>query len=196
MRIGDFGLARVQADVDVQQGQMTNQVVTRWYRAPELLLGARHYTDRVDMWSVGAILAELLLRTPYFAGESDIGQLTLIFKALGTPVEKEWPGMASLPLHFSFATYPRVPLSSLFTAASNDTLDLLAGCLMFNPLKRWSALECLESPYFSKAPGPTPPHLLPRHVKPKDVAEVKRKLVWDQEEEDSSSMAHVRRKLF
>ena len=65
--------------------QSTSQVVTRWYRAPELLFGARDYGVGVDMWAVGCILAELLLRTPYLPGESDMDQLNTIFRALGTP---------------------------------------------------------------------------------------------------------------
>ena len=63
----------------------------RWYRAPELLLGARDYGDGVDMWAIGCIFAELMLRTPYLPGDTDLGQLSLIFKALGTPREDEWP---------------------------------------------------------------------------------------------------------
>jgi len=62
---------------------MTSQVVTRWYRCPELLLGAKHYGPAVDIWSCGCIFAELMLRTPYFAAETDIGQLNVIFRARG-----------------------------------------------------------------------------------------------------------------
>jgi cyclin-dependent kinase 7 len=62
-----------------------------WYRAPELLLGARDYGAAVDIWSVGCIFAELMLRTPYLPGEREMQQLDLIFRALGTPTEKDWP---------------------------------------------------------------------------------------------------------
>ena len=64
---------------------------TRWYRAPELLFGARKYTGAIDMWAVGCIFAELMLRTPYFPGTSDLDQLGKIFAALGTPTEETWP---------------------------------------------------------------------------------------------------------
>ena len=70
---------------------MTSQAVTRWYRPPELLLGSKLYGPGVDVWSLGCIFAELMLRTPYFSSETDIGQLYTIFRALGTPTENEWP---------------------------------------------------------------------------------------------------------
>lgn len=63
----------------------------RWYRPPELLYGCRYYSTAVDIWSVGCIFAELMLRTPYLPGESDMDQLKTIFRALGTPTEEEWP---------------------------------------------------------------------------------------------------------
>lgn len=63
----------------------------RWYRAPELLMGAKIYGGGVDIWAMGCIFAELMLRTPYLAGESDLNQLVITFKALGTPNESEWP---------------------------------------------------------------------------------------------------------
>lgn len=70
---------------------MTCQVITRWYRPPELLFGCRYYSTAVDIWSVGCIFAELMLRIPYLAGESDMDQLKTIFRALGTPTEDDWP---------------------------------------------------------------------------------------------------------
>jgi cyclin-dependent kinase 7 len=88
LKIADFGLARVYGDVEMT---MTSQVVTRWYRAPELLLGAKMYGSQVDIWSCGCIFAELMLRTPYFASETDIGQLKTIMRARGTPTVQQWP---------------------------------------------------------------------------------------------------------
>jgi cyclin-dependent kinase 7 len=66
-------------------------LIIRWYRSPELLLGARAYGYGVDIWALGCIFAELMLRTPYLAAETDIGQLQTIFRALGTPTEELWP---------------------------------------------------------------------------------------------------------
>lgn len=92
LKVADFGLARDFADPGYK---MTCQVITRWYRPPELLYGARYYSTAVDIWSVGTIFAELMLRIPYLAGESDMDQLKTIFRALGTPTEEDWP--VSLP---------------------------------------------------------------------------------------------------
>lgn len=105
LKLADFGLARDFADPGYK---MTCQVITRcgvclvhvdndldsrnrWYRPPELLFGCRYYSTAVDIWSVGTIFAELMLRTPYMPGETDMDQLKTIFRALGTPTEEEWP---------------------------------------------------------------------------------------------------------
>jgi serine/threonine protein kinase len=78
------------------------RVPARWYRPPELLFGCRYYSTAVDIWSVGCIFAELMLRTPYLPGESDMDQLKTIFRALGTPTEEEWPVRLIAPLFFFF----------------------------------------------------------------------------------------------
>lgn len=88
LKIADFGLAREYGD---PSDRMTTQVVTRWYRPPELFFGARSYSTGVDNWAAGCIFAELMLRVPYMAGESDFEQLRVIFQALGTPTEQDWP---------------------------------------------------------------------------------------------------------
>ena len=67
-------------------------VVTLWYRAPELLLGQRQYSEAIDIWSVGCIFAELILREPIFCGKGELEQLELIFRVLGNPTEETWPG--------------------------------------------------------------------------------------------------------
>ncbi|THU86232.1 Pkinase-domain-containing protein [Dendrothele bispora CBS 962.96] len=160
LKLADFGLARDFADPG---HKMTCQVITRWYRPPELLLNSRYYGSNVDIWSVGCIFAELMLRTPYLAGDSDINQLDTIFRALGTPTEQEWPGHTKLPnWHQPSTTYPKTPLRDLFTAASADTLSLLGKCLVYEPRKRISALEALNHPYFFAIPYPTHPSKLPR----------------------------------
>lgn len=120
---------------------MTPHAVTRWYRPPELLLGARQYSTAVDIWSVGCVFAELMLRVPFFAGDTDVGQLTLICRALGTPTESDWPLMSKLPDYFPLPVHPSSPLQFIFTAASEDALDLLQRMLTFDPLKRITARE-------------------------------------------------------
>lgn len=92
----DFGLARKYGD-PIRPYTRPELVITRWYRPPELLLGQTTYTTAVDMWSVGCIFAEMLTRQPLFPGKTDLDQLSLIFKALGTPTEETWPGWTSLP---------------------------------------------------------------------------------------------------
>ncbi|KAG2011659.1 CMGC/MAPK protein kinase [Coprinopsis cinerea AmutBmut pab1-1] len=135
---------------------------SRWYRPPELLYGCRYYGTGVDIWSVGCIFAELMLRIPYLAGESDMDQLKTIFRALGTPTEEEWPGHTKLPDYVPVGQFPKTPLRDLFTAASADALNLLSKCLVYEPRKRISAREALNHPYFFALPYPTHPSKLPK----------------------------------
>ncbi|KAH9000361.1 kinase-like domain-containing protein [Lactarius akahatsu] len=161
LKIADFGLARDAADPGYK---MTCQVITRWYRPPELLFGCRYYSTAVDIWSVGCIFAELMLRTPYLPGESDMDQLKTIFRALGTPTEEEWPGHTKLPDYVSIGQFPRTPLRDLFTAATADTLNLLSKCIVYEPRKRISAKDALNHPYFFALPYPTHPSKLPKTI--------------------------------
>ena len=153
VKVGDFGLARF---VGSPERKYTGQVVTRWYRAPELLFGAKFYGASVDMWSVGCMFAELLLRTPYLPGNSDIEQLSRVFTARGTPTEETWPGVSDLPDYIEFRPQNVQPLRELFTAASDDALALLDACLTLNPGKRISAQAALDHAYFRSEPPPAP----------------------------------------
>ncbi|XP_048705519.2 cyclin-dependent kinase 7 isoform X1 [Caretta caretta] len=159
LKLADFGLAK---SFGSPNRVYTHQVVTRWYRAPELLFGARMYGVGVDMWAVGCILAELLLRVPFLPGDSDLDQLTKIFETLGTPTEDQWPGMSSLPDYVTFKSFPGMPLQHIFSAAGDDLLDLLQGLFIFNPCTRVTATQALKQKYFSNRPGPTPGIQLPR----------------------------------
>ncbi|XP_025929524.1 cyclin-dependent kinase 7 isoform X2 [Apteryx rowi] len=159
LKLADFGLAK---SFGSPNRVYTHQVVTRWYRAPELLFGARMYGVGVDMWAVGCILAELLLRVPFLPGDSDLDQLTRIFETLGTPTEEQWPGMTSLPDYVTFKSFPGMPLQHIFSAAGDDLLDLLQGLFTFNPCARVTATQALKQKYFSNRPGPTPGSQLPR----------------------------------
>uniref|UniRef100_A0A8C3HAJ9 Cyclin-dependent kinase 7 n=1 Tax=Chrysemys picta bellii TaxID=8478 RepID=A0A8C3HAJ9_CHRPI len=159
LKLADFGLAK---SFGSPNRVYTHQVVTRWYRAPELLFGARMYGVGVDMWAVGCILAELLLRVPFLPGDSDLDQLTKIFETLGTPTEEQWPGMSSLPDYVTFKSFPGMPLQHIFSAAGDDLLDLLQGLFIFNPCTRVTATQALKQKYFSNRPGPTPGSQLPR----------------------------------
>ncbi|KZS07948.1 Cyclin-dependent kinase 7 [Daphnia magna] len=158
LKLGDFGLAKSFAS---PTRIYTHQVVTRWYRAPELLFGSRMYGTGVDVWAVGCIMAELLLRVPFLPGESDLDQLTRIFSTMGTPTEDNWPGLHSLPDFVQFKAFPVIPLRHIFTAAADDLLQLLSRFLALNPAERCTCSEALQMPYFSNKPAPTPGSALP-----------------------------------
>jgi len=167
LKIADFGLGRAMSFSPYER--LTPTVVTRWYRAPELLLGARHYTGAIDMWAVGIIFAEMMLRVPYLAGQSDADQLDITFKALGTPTLAQWPKLDSLPEYSRCGLFKvrhppptRTQLQALFSAASDRALDLLCAMIVMDPLKRATAEQALLSPYFQSAPRPTKPAELPR----------------------------------
>ncbi|KAF9163597.1 TFIIH complex serine/threonine-protein kinase subunit kin28 [Actinomortierella ambigua] len=172
LKIADFGLAR---DFGDRGRQLTSQVVTRWYRAPELLFGAREYGYGVDIWAVGCIFAELLLRNPYLPGNSDMDQINIMFQALGTPTEADWPGLSTLPNYMQYRQYPKTPLRLLFTAAGADTLELLESMLIYDPNKRISAREALLHPYFFNKPRPTKLENLPKPARETEQAVLKRK---------------------
>ncbi|KAF8407528.1 hypothetical protein HHK36_006662 [Tetracentron sinense] len=104
LKLADFGLARA---FGIPVRTFTHEVVTLWYRAPEILLGSRHYSTPVDVWSVGCIFAEMVNQRPLFPGDSEIDELFKIFRFLGTPNEEIWPGVTSLP-DFKSA-FPRWP---------------------------------------------------------------------------------------
>lgn len=166
LKIADFGMAR---DLASTGQRMTPVVITLWYRPPELLMGSRHYSTTVDMWSVGCIFAELLVRRPFLTGEAELQQLSRIWQVLGAPTEKDWPGMKSLPLHMPPSEqYPKPNLRLIFPAASPDTVDMIAKLLVYDPSKRMSANEVrvhlvlsVESLTLTKNMTGTPPSLFP-----------------------------------
>jgi serine/threonine protein kinase len=94
LKIADFGLAREFRKVNSRN--FTTKVVTRWYRAPELLLNQFQYTEAIDMWSIGCFVAELFIGKPLFPGRSDLDQLPVIFDKLGVPTNAEWPGVEKM----------------------------------------------------------------------------------------------------
>eukprot|EP00697_Spironema_sp_BW2_P015726 gnl/Spiro4/6686_TR3447_c0_g1_i1.p1 gnl/Spiro4/6686_TR3447_c0_g1~~gnl/Spiro4/6686_TR3447_c0_g1_i1.p1 ORF type:complete len:544 (-),score=104.29 gnl/Spiro4/6686_TR3447_c0_g1_i1:55-1662(-) len=162
LKVCDFGLARHYGD---PLRPMTPVVVTLWYRAPELLLGAPMYTCAVDMWSVGCIFAELLLKKALFEGHSEPEQLQKIFEVVGTPTAESWPEFPNLPgsQKITFKRYPNILrrkfpahelLASNATSMTENGFDLLQRMLMCNPARRITAEEALNHPYFTEAPLP------------------------------------------
>eukprot|EP00193_Tetraselmis_chui_P018008 CAMPEP_0177778428 /NCGR_PEP_ID=MMETSP0491_2-20121128/15947_1 /TAXON_ID=63592 /ORGANISM="Tetraselmis chuii, Strain PLY429" /LENGTH=296 /DNA_ID=CAMNT_0019297697 /DNA_START=106 /DNA_END=993 /DNA_ORIENTATION=- len=133
IKLADFGLAR--PDNEGERPQYSHAVATRWYRAPELLYGARSYGRKVDMWSVGVIFAEMLGLGPLFAGENDIDQLAKVQQMLGTLDEKVWPDVVNCPDYgkISFPTNPPIALSSVLPDASSAAISLLEEMLRYNP---------------------------------------------------------------
>lgn len=159
LKLADFGLARIFGSPD---RRFTHQVFARWYRAPELLFGARQYGPGVDVWAAACIFAELLLRRPFLQGNSDIDQLGKIFAAFGTPKPSQWHDMVYLPDYVEYQYVPGQPFKTLFPMASDDCLDLLSKMFTYDPKARISAQQALEHRYFSSGPLPTEPALLPR----------------------------------
>lgn len=147
--ISDFGLAR---QVPETAGPMTEHVVTRWYRAPELMLSADgHYTQSVDVWSVGCIFAELLGRVPLFAGKDFMETISMQINVLGSRPADELAYIRSdQALQFLAAMPPKptVPWKTLFPEGSDKALDLLDRMLQFHPLKRITVDDALAHPYF------------------------------------------------
>jgi cyclin-dependent kinase 7 len=146
---------------------MTSQVVTRWYRPPELLYGAKSYSSAIDVFSLGIVFAELILRVPYLPGETDIQQMVVMANALGTPSEQNWPGVTSLPDYvipnpdnvLNEVTIP--DLKRQFTSMSTNGLELLHGMIRLDPRKRITCRKALDSEWFSEEPLPTKPQDLP-----------------------------------
>ncbi|CAG7899656.1 unnamed protein product [Brassica rapa] len=162
LKLADFGLARIFGSPD---RKFTHQVFARWYRAPELLFGAKQYGAAVDVWAAGCIFAELLLRRPFLQGNSDIDQLSKIFAAFGTPKADQWPDMKNLPDYVEYQFVPAPSLRSLFPTVSEDALDLLSKLFTYDPKARISVKQALEHRYFTSAPSPTDPAKLPKPVR-------------------------------
>ncbi|XP_068208014.1 cyclin-dependent kinase 20-like [Palaemon carinicauda] len=167
LKIADLGLCRVFK----KNGKRlySHQVATRWYRAPELLYGARQYDEGVDLWSVGCIFGEMLNNSPVFPGESDIDQLCVVLQILGTPNELTWPGLSQLP-DYKKITFPEskaVPLEQVLPDAPSDAIDLIKKFLVYYSAKRLAATKALLHTYFFTAPLPTPVEEMPRPPKEK-----------------------------
>ncbi|XP_045605913.2 cyclin-dependent kinase 20 isoform X2 [Procambarus clarkii] len=161
LKIADLGLCRV----FTKDGKRpySHQVATRWYRAPELLYGARHYDEGVDLWAVGCIFGEMLNNSPVFPGESDIDQLCVVLQILGTPSEATWPGLSDLP-DYKKITFPEskpIPLEQVLPDAPPDAMDLVKKFLIYSSSKRISARKALLHQYFFTAPVAAPLSQMP-----------------------------------
>ena len=147
LKLADFGLARA---FGLPVRAYTHEVVTLWYRAPEILLGVQHYSTPVDIWSLGCIFAEMVNQRPLFPGNSETEEMMKIFQLLGTPDTRSWPGLGELE-HWN-EDFPRFRAKSLAEAVPElgaDGVDLLAQMLRYEPASRITAREALQHPYFS-----------------------------------------------
>lgn len=160
VKIADFGLARTYG---LPEKPMTPKVVTLWYRAPELLLLAKTQTTAIDLWAAGCILGELLAHKPLLPGRSEIHQLDLIIDLLGTPNDSIWPGFSDLPAleHFSLRHQPYNNLKHVFPWLNPSGIRLLNFLFTYDPKKRATAEDCLQSSYFKEPPLPCDPNLMP-----------------------------------
>ena len=186
LKLADFGLARTISKVDSKTNlNLTNNVVTLWYKAPELILGSRCYTESVDIWSAACVLAELELGRPLFPGRTDVEELRLIYDVIGTPTEASYPEMCSLPRYVELTKSLNSNNNGSNSSSSNSSssssssssmngkinirsswittrgiseavLSLLERVLVPNPLNRLGARSVLENRYFKA--HPTPPN--------------------------------------
>ncbi|XP_018593248.1 cyclin-dependent kinase 16-like isoform X2 [Scleropages formosus] len=147
LKLADFGLARAKS---VPTKTYSNEVVTLWYRPPDVLLGSTEYSTPIDMWGVGCIFYEMVTGRPLFPGSTVEDELHLIFRVLGTPTEETWPGITSSE-EFKTYSFPRYHAESLVNHApriDSDGHDLLSQLLQFEAKKRMLAEEALRHPYF------------------------------------------------
>ncbi|KAG0002170.1 cyclin-dependent serine/threonine protein kinase [Modicella reniformis] len=148
LKLGDFGLARA---FGIPVRSYSHEVVTLWYRAPDVLMGSKQYSTSIDIWSSGCIFAEMASGRPLFTGSSVRDQLLKIFKILGTPTEESWTGVSTLPEYRpDFPTFKPIPLETLVPKLDADGIDLLNRLLTYDPDKRISAEEALAHPYFEE----------------------------------------------
>ena len=148
LKLCDFGLSRM---FSLPMGKMTHEIITLWYRPPEVLLGIENYTTKVDSWSIGCIMAEMLLGKPLFYGDCEIGQLFKIFEIMGTPNEMTWPGVTKLPEYkYTFPQWKAKNLHEMFPNFDKDGLDLMEKFLQMDPDKRITIREALNHPFLER----------------------------------------------
>jgi len=156
LKLADFGLARA---FGIPVRSYTHEVVTLWYRAPDVLMGSRKYSTPVDLWSVGCIFGEMNSGRPLFPGTSDHDQLEKIFRALGTPTEESWPTIVDLP-EYKSNWEKREAEHDFFSkqaGISEDPAgrDLLSQLLQYDPGKRITAKNAMKHDYFADVQLPS-----------------------------------------
>ncbi|EPB75133.1 kinase domain protein [Ancylostoma ceylanicum] len=151
LRICDFGSAKVMNKDDTN----VSYICSRYYRAPELIFGAVSYTTKIDVWSAGTVMAELLLGKPLFPGESAVDQLVEIMKVLGSPTKEEIFAMNQNYKEFKFPNVKRIPWEKLFKGKSlQSAVSMLSTVLRYDPSARSYAIETLAHPFFDELRNP------------------------------------------
>ncbi|XP_057251976.1 cyclin-dependent kinase C-2 isoform X2 [Beta vulgaris subsp. vulgaris] len=183
LKLADFGLSRY-FPID-EKGNLTNRVITLWFRPPELLLGSTKYGPAVDMWSVGCIFAELLDGKALFPGRDEAEQIYKIFELCGAPDESCWPGVTKLPWYDNLK--PNRPMKRCLREhlrhLDHHALDLLENMLILDPAQRISTTDALDSEYFWTEPVPCDPKSLPKYESSHEFTTKKRHQQQRQQEE-------------
>ena len=146
IKLADFGLSR---KLSFEKRPYTQEVLSLWYRAPELLLGSNIYNEAIDIWSIGCIFGFLILKNTLFEGENEIDQLNKIMKFLGTPNFSQIPYYYNFNLNnYQFMYYPQSDFSEKFNNFDENGIDLLKKMLNYDPGQRISCKDALNHPYF------------------------------------------------
>ncbi|CAN7046431.1 hypothetical protein IGI04_008669 [Brassica rapa subsp. trilocularis] len=163
LKLADFGLARSYSHD--HSGNLTNRVITLWYRPPELLLGATKYGPAIDMWSVGCIFAELLNGKPILPGKTESEQLNKIYELCGSPDENNWPGVTKMPWYNQMKSSRPLKrrVREVYRHFDRHALELLEKMLVLDPSQRISAKDALDAEYFWTDPLPCDPKSLPTY---------------------------------
>lgn len=147
LKLADFGLARA---FGIPVNTFSNEVVTLWYRAPDVLLGSRTYNTSIDIWSAGCIMAEMYTGRPLFPGTTNEDQLLRIFRIMGTPSERTWPGISQYSeYNQNFQIYATQDLKNILPQISFNGIELLQRMLQLRPDLRISAFDALQHPWFT-----------------------------------------------
>ena len=150
LKLADFGLARA---FGIPVNTFSNEVVTLWYRAPDVLLGSRTYNTSIDLWSAGCIMAEMYTGRPLFPGTTNEDELHKIFRLMGTPSEHTWPGISKYPEYKpNFPVYATQDLRHLLPQIDAQGIELLGQMLQLRPELRVSAKDALMHPWFADLP--------------------------------------------
>ena len=166
IKLCDFGLARI-LPRDTERA-LSHQVATRWYRSPELLFAATSYSFASDIWSLGAVISELIMLGPLFPGNNDLDQMYRVFQVMGSPTPATWPGVEELPDYskVSFPDFGPLNLHIILPQGNYSDVEFLSSkFLRLNPKERISAEEALESSHFATSQGTAPTENDMMHLK-------------------------------